>query len=584
MDKRTLIFLLLVGGTFLGIQTYFSPPAKPVAPPPPKAIEQKAVKNETLYVLENEYQQLVFSSVGGAIKEVNLPFNDLVRPIEFDTEMPAYNAQFPSAPAQNMQPKQGGYYPLLRRDLKGKPAIDVAPRFYLGNTVSDFPELAKLTYTVQEIDAKHIVLTADQGIRKIRKSYSFASDAQGTLPYVIDMSVEVEGEAYGLTLTSGVPDIEIVSSSPSPILKYRLERAGKSEVEKIDLPKEREEIAVSSLYPNWLSNSNGYFGIIIEPTSEIAAGYKAEYAAGSAAPSRLADIDAAYNRYPVADYPGYQLLLPLKNGEGTSKYRIFAGPYQDTLLKSIDKRLENSDFAASQTFLGWFSFISRPFAGILQILLDFFYMVTHSWGFSIILLTVALRIMLWPLNNWSFKSMKRMQQLTPRLQQIQERYKKDPKKIQMETMNLYREEKVNPFSGCLPMLIQLPFLIGMFDLLKSAFDLRGAPFIPGWIDNLTAPDVLFSWSYPLPLIGTQFHLLPFILGAAMFLQQRISSTGPKNVNEMTDSQRQQRMMGNIMTIVFTVMFYNFPSGLNIYWLSSMLLGAAQQWWVTKKTK
>ena len=122
----------------------------------------------------------------------------------------------------------------------------------------------------------------------------------------------------------------------------------------------------------------------------------------------------------------------------------------------------------------------------------------------------------------------------------------------------------------------------MFDLLKSTFELRGASFIPGWIDNLTAPDVLFSWNFPIIFFGTDFHLLPFLLGAVMRAQQRFSASIPKDKRLMTDQQKQQKMMGNIMTIVFTVMFYHFPSGLNIYWLSSMALGILQQWLMSKR--
>jgi YidC/Oxa1 family membrane protein insertase len=124
----------------------------------------------------------------------------------------------------------------------------------------------------------------------------------------------------------------------------------------------------------------------------------------------------------------------------------------------------------------------------------------------------------------------------------------------------------------------------MFDLLKSAFELRGATFIPGWIDNLTAPDVLFSWNYPVFFFETSFHLLPVLLGAVMFLQQRMSSPLPKNGQLLTDQQKQQKMMGNIMVVVFTVMFYHFPSGLNIYWLSSTGLGIVQQWITSKRLK
>jgi YidC/Oxa1 family membrane protein insertase len=176
----------------------------------------------------------------------------------------------------------------------------------------------------------------------------------------------------------------------------------------------------------------------------------------------------------------------------------------------------------------------------------------------------------------------KMQEIAPKVSQIQAKFKKDPKRAQQEIMSLYREKGVNPLSGCFPLLIQLPFLIGMFDLLKSTFELRGASFIPGWIDNLTAPDVLFSWNFPVFFFGTNFHLLPLLLGAVMWAQQRFSAAGPKDKSLMTDQQKQQRMMGNIMTIVFTVMFYHFPSGLNIYWLSSMALGILQQWLMTRK--
>jgi len=235
------------------------------------------------------------------------------------------------------------------------------------------------------------------------------------------------------------------------------------------------------------------------------------------------------------------------------------------------------------SFHGWFSFISEPFAKFLFLLMKGCYFLTSSWGFSIILLTLALRIMLYPLNTWSIRSTLKMQEIGPQVQALQARYKKDPKRAQMEIMHLYREKGINPLSGCFPLLIQLPFLIGMFDLLKSTFELRGASFIPGWIDNLTAPDVLFSWGYPIFFIGNQFHLLPILLGGVMYLQQRYSSSlSPTAGVAMTDQQRQQKFMGNIMTIVFTLMFYNFPSGLNIYWLSSMLLGILQQWLMMRK--
>ncbi len=177
-----------------------------------------------------------------------------------------------------------------------------------------------------------------------------------------------------------------------------------------------------------------------------------------------------------------------------------------------------------------------------------------------------------------------MQAVAPLVKALQEKHKKDPRKAQAEVMNLYRERGVNPFMGCFPMLIQMPFLFGMFYLLKSSFSLRGAAFIPGWINNLAAPDVLFSWSHPIFFVGTQFHLLPILLGLTMFWQQKVTAKLPKDASQLTDQQKQQKMMGNIMAIVFTLIFYSFPSGLNLYFLSSNLLGILQQWYVNSRMK
>jgi YidC/Oxa1 family membrane protein insertase len=214
--------------------------------------------------------------------------------------------------------------------------------------------------------------------------------------------------------------------------------------------------------------------------------------------------------------------------------------------------------------------------------MQFFYLITRSWAASIILLTIALRVMMYPLNSWSIKSQVKMQQISPKVKAIQERYKNDPKRGQLEIMNLYRESGVNPITGCLPVLLQMPFLIGMFYLLKSSFPLRGAVFIPGWIDDLATPDVLFTWGPRLWFIGNEFHLLPILMGLSMYLQQRLTSKLPKDPSQMDEAQKQQKMMGNMMSILFVVMFYNFPSGLNIYFMFSTLLGIAQQYWMTKK--
>lgn len=554
-------------------------------------------KDQKFYKLENAYQQLVFSNIGGALVEINLPFqsgqdkSSVVKEIGFDREIAEdspKNARFPAHPyyspdSDKVHPSGeiGGYYPLLRRGIWNQKDTPLSPSYYALNIVSDYPEMAELLYDVKEFTQNKIVFEARQPHRKITKTYTLSSGSEGA-PYILDLELQVEGDSRGLWLVSGVPEVEIMSNSSSPMIQYRMSRKGKSEVEKLSLPKINEIVTVSSIYPDWVVNSNGYLGLILDPLETMRSGYKVAAIAGAKVPTRLSVINPKHQPYPASKYPGYQVMLPLSTKGGITKFRVYAGPFEESVLKKVDAIYSdpntgyNPDYLACRTFYGWFSFISEPFAKFLFIVMKFFHSVTGSWGFSIILLTVFLRVLLYPLNAWSIKSMRRMQQISPQIQAIQARHKKEPKKAQAEIMALYREKKVNPFTGCIPILIQLPFLIAMFDLLKSSFQLRGASFIPGWIDNLTAPDVLFSWQTPIFFIGNQFHLLPILLGVVMFFQQRLFSTAPKDPNKMTDQQRQQKAMGSIMTVVFTVMFYHFPSGLNLYWLSSMLLGILQQ--------
>jgi YidC/Oxa1 family membrane protein insertase len=620
MDKRSIFFVLALSIGLFAVNRWFE--SKSEKPAPAKTIEAvlapqvpqteiaapinlPAETTENLYVLENDRMQVVFSNIGGAISEINLPFkseknpNSLVLPIGFDREMQKdypFNDHFPlksfwgwkNGKSEKISETQiGGYYPLLRRSIfgeEGQPLFSLSPRYFAFNVISQDETLYNKPYSVSKWEKDRVEFTYSDSYRKITKTYTLSSEKT---PYCLEVEVKVEGDARGLWLTTGVPDIELISGNSSPTLKYLSQKAQKTQVESLSLPK--TTTAYSSISPSWISNSNGFFGLIMQPLSEGFYGFSTNMISGNVAPSRITILDQQYDLYPKDKYPGYEVVLPLKAGQGQSfKMRLFAGPYQDSLLNALDEQLgqtgPNPSFVSAMSFQGWFTFISEPFAKFLFFLMKLFYQVTHSWGFSIIFLTVALRAMLYPLNTWSIKSSLRMQQIAPKIKALQEKHKKDPKKAQMEVLSLYREAGVNPMTGCLPILIQIPFLIGMFDLLKSVFELRGACFIPGWITNLTAPDIIFSWDYPIPFFGTSFHLLPFLLAGVMFIQQRMSAQGPKDPAQMTDTQKQQRMMGNIMTVVFTVMFYHFPSGLNIYWISSTAIGILQQSWLAKQSK
>ncbi len=609
MDKRTILFMLCVSVAFLGVQAFFHRGEKPKevvvkeialkqeAPAPKPLIAQAEFSSgsETYYVLENEYQQLVFSSRGGSLAEINLPLvstssKSLVKEIDFDREIvrtSPQNATFPLQAAQapgggTVEGKVGGYYPLLRRGIDGK---RVPAETYALNIVGEDPAIANANYRVSRFEANLIQFQGSIGGAQVTKTYSIPQERNG--PYCFNLDIQVDGDASGLWLSSGVPDVEIVSNSYSPILRFQLTKNKVSDVETIDLPK-KGLVQNMNLSPNWISNCNGFLGIIMDPLTPIAPGYKTGQIDGTALPTRLTLIDPGYNLYPAADYPGYATYLPLKSG--SLAFRIFAGPYDTSLLKELDALYDeplknyNPDYVSALSIQGWFSFISQPFAKFLFWLMQIFYTISRSWALSIILLTIALRAMMYPLNNWSIRSSVKMQEIAPKVKALQEKHKKDPRKAQMEVMNLYRESGINPLTGCLPVLLQMPFLVGMFYLLKSSFPLRGAMFIPGWIDDLSTPDVLFTWGQPIWLIGNEFHLLPILMGLSMYLQQKLTSKLPKDPSKLSDTQKQQKMMGNMMAILFTVMFYNFPSGLNIYFMLSTLLGIAQQVWMTKKMR
>jgi len=563
----------------------------------------QALNRENLYVLENNSVQIVFSNQGGAIAEINLPFKgksdeSVVLPIDFDRiidkKYPS-NARFPmrsfylaqgegSAP-KLQNPVQGGYYPLLRRGISKQAndsAVTVSPEYYAFNVISKDMETFRGFYEVTHFDQRSIEFTATFQNRRITKTYAFPKE-EDAAPYSLFATVQVDGNAQGLSVTSGVPEVELISGTSTPTIKYKTVQNYKEVVEKLSVPK--SSTTLSSIQPDWVANSNGYFAIIMDPLSEIAPGLSIDRVQGNIDPSRITMVDSRYDLYPASRYPGCIAYMPLASTSQPIHFRLFMGPLQHQVLKQVDETFTNQvtgynpNYVKTQSFHGWFAFISEPFAKFLFLILNFCYKITHSWGFSIILLTVILRVIMYPLNAWSIKSSLKLQALAPEMKKIQEKYKTEPRQQQIEMMQLYKKHKANPFQGCLPLIIQMPFLVGMLDLLKSTFALRGVPFIPGWIDNLTAPDALLTWEYPIPFVGTTFHLLPILLGIVMFLQQKFEMAKNKG-----HAVGQQQTTGLLITCVFTVLFYKMPSGLNIYFLSSMLLQIFQRWYSHKRAQ
>jgi YidC/Oxa1 family membrane protein insertase len=242
----------------------------------------------------------------------------------------------------------------------------------------------------------------------------------------------------------------------------------------------------------------------------------------------------------------------------TRDYRVYFGP------KEIERLEAFTPSAAASVDLGW-SFVApmtRAFGWLLAVLHSF----VPNYGWSIILLTILVRVAMAPLTVKQMRSMERMRLLQPKIKEIQERHKDDRQKQSEAMMSLYRQEKVNPLGGCLPMFLQLPVFIGLFYALRSSIQLRQAPFF-GWIDDLAAPDLLFT----VPGIDFPVRVLPLLMGGSMFVQQKITP--------MQMDPAQARMMLILMPVMMTVVSYSFPSGLVLYWMMSNVLAIAHQLWI-----
>jgi YidC/Oxa1 family membrane protein insertase len=234
--------------------------------------------------------------------------------------------------------------------------------------------------------------------------------------------------------------------------------------------------------------------------------------------------------------------------------QFYAGPQTQSILKTVAPGLELTvDY-------GWLKVIATPLFWVLSAI----HSVVNNWGVAIILLTVLIKMLFYPLSAKSYRSMAQMRELAPRLQAMKEKFGEDKQKMQQAMMELYKTEKINPLGGCLPILVQVPVFISLYWMLQGSVEMRHAPFF-GWITDLSAPDTLFG---TLPFINMPIGLLPLLMGASMVVQTKLN---PKP----TDPVQAQVMQ--IMPLIFSVFFFFFPAGLVLYWLVNNILSIAQQW-------
>jgi len=280
----------------------------------------------------------------------------------------------------------------------------------------------------------------------------------------------------------------------------------------------------------WLAYRVKYFTIIIKPEEEA----KGILFSGLGEDEALCQLKM----------PGEEV----RPGETfNQRFAVYLGPVDYDQLKRANLGLE-AIFESGGL---------APLRRLVMAVLKFFYKMVGNWGVAIILLTIVAKIILLPLTQKSFRSMGEMQKLQPQINSLRQVYKDNPQKLQKEIMELYRSHKVNPMGGCFPMLLQMPVFIALFTALRSAIELRHAPFI-FWIKDLSAKDPLY--------------VLPILMGGVMVAQQKMSP----------QADPQQAKMAMIMPIFFTFLFMNFPSGLVLYWLVNSFLSVGEQWWIKKK--
>lgn len=241
--------------------------------------------------------------------------------------------------------------------------------------------------------------------------------------------------------------------------------------------------------------------------------------------------------------------------------KLYVGPQESVKLEKFA-----TDFDLVKDY-GWLTIIAKPIFWLMTQI----HKLLGNWGWTIIVLTILIKLAFFPLSAASYRSMAKMKLVTPKMTAIRERYKGDPQQMNAAMMELYKTEKINPLGGCLPIIVQIPVFIALYWVLLASVEMRHAPWL-GWIHDLSAPDSLFG---VVPGIDMPVGLLPIIMAVSMYVQTKLNPTPPDPV---------QAKVMMFMPLVFSFMFFFFPSGLVLYWVVNNILSIAQQWVITKQSE
>lgn len=396
----------------------------------------------------------------------------------------------------------------------------------------------------------------------LAKRYTFLPD-----DYMFELAVTVSGDANmkglnfdnaGYTLRT-IPQIGPDWNAKADRYEYRKFFAYIGGKKKETALSSNQTKLITDSVP-WAGISGKYFSLIVIPSTPA---QQILYSAAQPNTDTVQDGQLFFSR-PV-----------ITSNKVTDVYRIYIGPCSENILSTYNipsKNNYNYDNLRIDT-VAVSSGIWRPLEILLKWLLQFFYKLIPNWGVSIILVTIFIKLIFFPLTKKSSEATQKMQEHQPELKALQEKYKKNPQKLQEETAKFYQKYGYNPLSGCLPLLIQLPILFAMYRLFNNYFEFRGAMFIPNWIPDLSVGDSVLQFPSPIPFLGwTDLRILPIVYVISQIVFSKI--TQPPSSDQQQNSTMKIMMYG--MPIFFFFMFYNAPAGLLIYWTCTNFLMLVQQ--------
>ena len=396
--------------------------------------------------------------------------------------------------------------------------------------------------------------------KEIRKIYTFYGNKYhiATTVELVGMNDIISNNSYDFQWKSGIRFVEENShdemQQANASVFYGDEQVI---VDASDLNKSIDESFTGKV--DWVAARNKYFTIALVPENSNAV--EGAFIEGIKTQVKPNDFREFYD---------IRLNIPFKNTDfERQNFLVYLGPIDYSILKEYNRNLEKIvDFGS---FFG-LKIIVRPIAEyVLLPLFNFLHLFIPNYGFVIIVFSIIIKFVLYPLTKKSYQSMKKMQLLQPKIAELKEKYKDDPQKMNKETMKLYSTYGVNPAGGCLPLVLQMPVFIALWGLFKTAIELRQQPFI-FWIKDLSVPDIIYTLPFKLPLIGIdQISGLAILMGITTFVQQKMSVKDPK-----------QQALIYVMPIFLTLLFMSFPSGLNLYYFLFNLFSIAQQYYINHK--